>query len=211
MTLTSFWLKLSPSCLAACRHQLNLFGCIGKCKVMTEFEKKRWEKDQWYTSIDHGGAEHEGAWYRAPRQGDKRHRGDEFNITLAREEFGVGAHCIAALVVAAQGMEELSVELIGIKCRTKALDIYIQSEKKAGPDDPRIRFIGLHLKRPAYPIQSTRFQNESKDFSALLAYVVHLPAYVGTRLASKVTFSVCSIEEIFKPVKRPVLLTCLGV
>ena len=52
----------------------------------------------------------------------------------------------------------------------------MHSEKKAGPDDPHIRVIGLHQKRLAYPCQSTRFQNESKDFRYLLAYVVNLPA-----------------------------------
>ena len=74
-----------------------------------------------------------------------------------------------------------------------------------------MRVIGLHQKRPGYPSQSIKFQNESKDFSALLAYVVNLPAYFGTSFASKVTFLVWSIEAIFKPVKRTVLLTRLGV
>ena len=83
-------------------------------------------------------------------------------------------------------------------------------KKKPGPDDQHMRVIGLHQKQPVYPSQSTRFQNELKDFSALLVYVVNLPAYAGTRLAAKVTFLVWSIEAILKPVKRPVLLTCLG-
>ena len=51
----------------------------------------------------------------------------------------------------------------------------VHSEKNAGPDDPHMRVIGLHQKRPANSCQSTRFQNESKDFSCLLAYVVNLP------------------------------------
>ena len=84
-------------------------------------------------------------------------------------------------------------------------------KKKAGSDDPHKRVIRLYKKRSAYQSQSTRFRNELKDFSALLAYVVILPAYAGTRLAWKVTFLVWSIEAIFKPVKRLVLLTCLGV
>ena len=49
-----------------------------------------------------------------------------------------------------------------------------------------MRVIGLHQKRPAYPSQSTMFQNESKDSAALLAYAVKLPAYAGSRLATKV-------------------------
>ena len=53
-----------------------------------------------------------------------------------------------------------------------------------------MRVISLHQKRPAYPSQSTMFQNESKDSSALPAYAVNLPAHAGTRLASKVTFLV---------------------
>ena len=84
-------------------------------------------------------------------------------------------------------------------------------KKKAGPDDSYMRVIGFHQKRPAYPSQSTRFQNDSKYFSALPACVVNLLAYAGSRLASKVTFLIWSIEAIFKPVKRPVLLTCFSV
>ena len=48
-------------------------------------------------------------------------------------------------------------------------------KKKAGPDDPHMRVIGLHQKRPAFLCQSTRFQNESKDFSYLQENVVNLP------------------------------------
>ena len=73
-----------------------------------------------------------------------------------------------------------------------------------------MRVIGLHQKRPEYASQLNRFQNESKDFSALTAYVVNLPAYPGTRLATKATFLVWSYEAISKQVKRLVLLTCLG-
>ena len=73
--------------------------------------------------------------------------------------------------------------------------IFITLRKKAGPDDPHMRVIGLNQIRPAYPSQSTRFQNESKDLSALLAYAVNLPAYAA--YASKVTFLVWSIEAIF--------------
>ena len=73
-----------------------------------------------------------------------------------------------------------------------------------------MRVIGLHQSRPANVSRLTRFQNESKDSSALLAYVVNLPAYAGTELATEATFLVWSIHTISRPVKRPVLLACLG-
>ena len=59
---------------------------------------------------------------------------------------------------------------------------YIHSEKKAGPDDSHMRVIGLHQKQPAYPCQLTRFQNESKEFSSLQAYVVNLPVYACSQI-----------------------------
>ena len=73
-----------------------------------------------------------------------------------------------------------------------------------------MRVIGLYQNRPANAAQFTRFQNESKEFSALPAYVVNLLAYAGQRLATKATFSVWSVEAVFQPVKRLVLVTCLG-
>ena len=51
-----------------------------------------------------------------------------------------------------------------------------------------MRVVGLHQNRPGYPSWSTMFRKESKDSSALPAYAINLPAYDGTRLASKVTF-----------------------
>ena len=75
-----------------------------------------------------------------------------------------------------------------ILCVVKRLQVCVTLRKKAGPDDQHMRVIGLHRKRPAYPSQSTMFQNESKDSSALPAYAVNLHACAGTRLASKMTF-----------------------